>query len=201
MESAPANNATKIYPPSSDSQQKSVGKGAEAMAILAQIPDANTVEFEPLQTDKNRPCQLRIPPNIDITNPYQLFSLFYNESLWEVLANNTNFYAYAKASKNYNPHARKWYPTTPQEIKVFIGVQIYMGFTSEPELKDYWREDSNNDTIHANHPLSRYMTQYRYEQLRRFFYISTPPEVARGYVLTNYPQEPTPEQMLQLNET
>jgi hypothetical protein len=75
-----------------------------------------------------------------------------------------------------------------------------MGFTSEPELKDYWCEDSSNDTIHANHPLSRYMTQYRYEQLRRYFHISAPPQVSGGYVSTNYPLEPTPEQTLQLSE-
>jgi hypothetical protein len=56
MESASVNNDTEIHPPSSDSQQKSVGKRAEIMVILAQIPDANNIEFEPLQTDKNRPA-------------------------------------------------------------------------------------------------------------------------------------------------
>ncbi|EED22493.1 conserved hypothetical protein [Talaromyces stipitatus ATCC 10500] len=189
-----------MHPTGSSSRLKSTGKRAEAMSILAQIPEAHDVQFEPLQTDKNRPPQLRIPLYIDVTDPYQLFTLFFTETLWKLLATNTNSYAYAKESKNHSLHQRSWYPTTPEELKVFVGAQIYMGFTKEPELKDYWDDGLDNNTVHANHPLSAYITQYRYEQLKRYFHISSPPEIPGGFITTHYPPEPTPEQELQMSE-
>jgi hypothetical protein len=83
---------------------------------------------------------------------------------------------------------------TPEGLKLFVGTQIYMGITREPQLKYYLDEALDNDIVHARYPLSAYMTRYRYEQLKPYFHISPPPEVARGFTTTNYPLEPTPEQ-------
>ncbi|EEA22678.1 hypothetical protein PMAA_092980 [Talaromyces marneffei ATCC 18224] len=152
MALAPSNIVTEMYPPGSDPQPILTGKRAEAVAILKQIPEANEVRFEPIQTDKKRAPKLQIPPYIDIMEPYQIFSLFFTEDLFKVLADNTNMYAYAKLSKNMNPHHRNWRSTTPGELKAFVGAQIYMGFTKEPQLKDYWDEEKHNKSVHANHP-------------------------------------------------
>ncbi|KAF3399364.1 hypothetical protein DPV78_006953 [Talaromyces pinophilus] len=137
MELAASNIVTEMYPPGSDPQPILTGKRAEAVAILKQIPEANEVRFEPIQTDKKRAPKLQIPPYIDIMEPYQIFSLFFTKDLFKVLADNTNMYAYAKLSKNMNPHYRNWQSTTPGELKAFMGAQIYMGFTKKPQLKDY----------------------------------------------------------------
>ncbi|EEA19858.1 hypothetical protein EYB26_002367 [Talaromyces marneffei] len=200
MALAPSNIVTEMYPPGSDPQPILTGKRAEAVAILKQIPEANEVRFEPIQTDKKRAPKLQIPPYIDIMEPYQIFSLFFTEDLFKVLADNTNMYAYAKLSKNMNPHHRNWRSTTPGELKAFVGAQIYMGFTKEPQLKDYWDEEKHNKSVHANHPLSNYITCFRFEQLKRFFHISEPSEVPGGFISTYYRPEPTEEEELQLSE-
>uniref|UniRef100_A0A093Y0T9 PiggyBac transposable element-derived protein 4 n=1 Tax=Talaromyces marneffei PM1 TaxID=1077442 RepID=A0A093Y0T9_TALMA len=200
MALAPSNIVTEMYPPGSDPQPILTGKRAEAVAILKQIPEANEVRFEPIQTDKKRAPKLQIPPYIDIMEPYQIFSLFFTEDLFKVLADNTNMYAYAKLSKNMNPHPRNWRSTTPGELKAFVGAQIYMGFTKEPQLKDYWDEEKHNKSVHANHPLSNYITCFRFEQLKRFFHISEPSEVPGGFISTYYRPEPTEEEELQLSE-
>jgi hypothetical protein len=125
---------------------------------------------------------------------------FFTEDLWKVLADNTNMYAYAKESKNPNLHHRTWRSTTPEELKAFVGAQIYMGIVKEPQLKDYWKENNENNTIHANHPLSAYITHFRYEQLKRYFHISGPSEIPGDFISTFYRPEPTAEQELQLSE-
>ncbi|KAF3389746.1 hypothetical protein DPV78_011718, partial [Talaromyces pinophilus] len=122
MALAASNFVTEMYPPGSDPQPILTGKRAEAVAILKQIPEANEVRFEPIQTDKKRAPKLQIPPYIDIMEPYQIFSLFFTEDLFKVLADNTNMYAYAKLSKNMNPHHRNWRSTTPGELKAFLGI-------------------------------------------------------------------------------
>ncbi|EED12082.1 O-methyltransferase, putative [Talaromyces stipitatus ATCC 10500] len=106
--------------------------GPHLWAPIAQIPETNDVQFEPLQTDKNRPPQLRIPSSIDVTDPYQISSLIFTESLWRVLADNTNLYAYTKESKNHNLHHRSWHPTTPEELKFHISAppEVPGGFIS-----------------------------------------------------------------------
>jgi hypothetical protein len=65
---------------SSDSQLKTVRKKAEAMAILAKIPDVKDVRFNPVPA-MPKPSQVQLPPDIDIMSPYQIFSLFFTEDL------------------------------------------------------------------------------------------------------------------------
>jgi hypothetical protein len=77
MTLVPTNTSMEMHQPSSIPQPISIGKRAEVMAILRQIPEANEVQFEPIQTEKNRPPKLQIPANINVTDPYQIFSLFF----------------------------------------------------------------------------------------------------------------------------
>jgi hypothetical protein len=48
MELTSVSNSTEIHSAGSNSQPKLTGKRAEAMSILAQIPEAYDVQFEPL---------------------------------------------------------------------------------------------------------------------------------------------------------
>jgi hypothetical protein len=132
MASAPSNHDTEINLPGSNSQSISVGKRAETIAILKQIPEANEVRFTPIQTDKKRSPKLQLPPHINVMEPYQIFSLFFTEDLFKILADNTNMYAHTQLSKNMNLHHRNWRSTTPGELKAFVGAQIYMGIVKEP---------------------------------------------------------------------
>lgn len=190
MESAAGDIDCEPHSPGSNSQPKTVGKRADAMAILAKIPNPKDVRFDPVPAMPKAP-QVKLPPDIDITSPYALFSLFFTENLWKVLTDNTNLYAFMKERKNNNIHHRTWRSVTPNEMKIFVGIQIYMGITREPAVKDYFNEIPGKGAIH---PTSYVMSQYRYEQLRRYFHISEPPEVTPGIISTHCPPEPTPEQ-------
>jgi hypothetical protein len=64
---------------------------------------------------------------------------------------------------------RTWKNTSPAEIKVFLGILIYMGVHSSPRIDHYWRDTQENGPLH----LPRlYMTQTRFEQLKQFLHIS-----------------------------
>ena len=132
--------------------------------------------------------------------PYQIFSLFFTEDLFKLLADNTNMYAYTQLSKNMNLHHWNWRLTTPGELKAFVGAQIYMGIVKEPQLKNYWDKEKHDESIHANHPLSKYMTYFHFKQLKRYFHISRPSKIPRGFISTYYHPEPTTEQELQLSK-
>ncbi|CAG4947572.1 unnamed protein product [Parnassius apollo] len=62
--------------------------------------------------------------------PLQLFRLFYTEDLLEIISFQTNLYA-AQTSKNYKP-------TTPEEIDVFLALNLVVGIKKLPSYKDYW---------------------------------------------------------------
>jgi hypothetical protein len=66
---------------------------------------------------------------------------------------------------------RTWKDTSPAEIKVFLGILIYMGVHESPRIDYYFRNGLKNGPSH----LSRlYMTQTRFKQLKQFFHISHP---------------------------
>jgi hypothetical protein len=66
---------------------------------------------------------------------------------------------------------RTWKDTSPAEIKVFLGILIYMGVHRSPRIDYYFRNDPENGLSH----LPRlYMTRTRFEQLKRFLHISHP---------------------------
>jgi hypothetical protein len=77
----------------------------------------------------SRPPTIRIPPDV-ATDPYSLFKLFLTDRHFEIIAINTN--AYAKAKEAGTNGKRTWWPTSAPEIKVFIGIFIYMGVVHLP---------------------------------------------------------------------
>lgn len=78
-------------------------------------------------------------------SPYELFSLFWDESVFEQLAVNTNLYAELKQDSQTQPgkQRRKWHKTTASELKVWIGLIIHMGLHKEPSISLYWSKGSS----------------------------------------------------------
>src|SRR5437660_12802044 len=93
--------------------------------IMAEIPDPKSVKFEPLPIPSKHPAILHLPPNIDFTDPYALFTLFWPESLWQTIAINTNMYAIEKRTKSNDERLRLWHEVNSTEIKIFVGILIY----------------------------------------------------------------------------
>ncbi|CAG4938221.1 unnamed protein product [Parnassius apollo] len=82
--------------------------------------------------------------------PLQLFCLFWTEDLLEIISFQTNLYA-AQTGKNYKP-------TTPEEIDVFLALNLVMGIKKLTSYKDYWASspDLHDSYISTFMPLNRF---------------------------------------------
>jgi hypothetical protein len=64
--------------------------------MLRELPPCQDVIFEPLEMTEPFSPGIRIPPEIDPSSAYSLFSLFIPEELIALLSINTNKYAQSK---------------------------------------------------------------------------------------------------------
>lgn len=107
--------------------------------------------------------------------PIHIFQLFFNDILFQTIATNTNLYAAHKRAKKELPEGkgRKWTDVTVQDIKCWLGIVIYMGVVQLGAVRDYWRRDG----LFPSHDISDYMSQTRFEDIKRYLHI-TPPDTA-----------------------
>ena len=89
--------------------------------------------------------------------------LFFTANIFEILVENTN----ANALLYINESTRDWSLVTINNLRVFIAIAIYIGLERNASVKDYWIRPIRHK------PMWR-MTLYRYEQIKRFFYVSNP---------------------------
>jgi hypothetical protein len=132
---------------------------------------------------------LHIPHGFDIEDPLALFSLFIEEKLWDIVARNTNTYAEVKRFGK-EEHTRPWTPTCANEIKVFVGILIYMGVHKEPQIEHYWRRDRTKGPLHT---IPLHMSLIRFEQLKRYLHISRTELIDIPSIPKHLNVEPTPE--------
>ena len=134
-------------------------KLAEQVEFTKSIPDVKTVDFQPFAQGPRREPRIKLPPDLDLDldSPYTMFSLFWTEEMWKILAENTNAYALRQGvtqrdaygngvrldrdRDNGSMNQRIWYTTNASELKVFIGTVIYMGLHSEGRRASYWNKD------------------------------------------------------------
>src|SRR5437879_1937498 len=96
--------------------------------------------------------------------------LFFTESIFEILARNTNSYARLKQVDKRTGRAQFWKDTSAAELKIFFGIIIYMGLFKSASVQDYWRKDGRVPI----HTITRYMGKSRFENLKRWFHVSAP---------------------------
>jgi hypothetical protein len=137
--------------------------------VMADIPDPMTVIFDPLCIPSKHPPILHLPPNIDTDDPYALFCLFWPERMWTTIATNTNLYAVEKRMKSEEDRMRPWHDTCSAELKVFIGILIYMGLHQSYAEHIYWRDDFERGPLHT---CATKMSLCRYQALKRYLHIS-----------------------------
>lgn len=82
--------------------------------------------------------------------PLEIFLKFWTPSLIENICFQTNLYA-QQVGKNHQP-------TTVQEIKKFIALNLVMGIKKSPSYRDYW---SSSPDLHDPY-ISRFMTVHRF---------------------------------------
>lgn len=54
------------------------------------------------------------------------------------------------------------------DLKIWLGIVIYMGIFSAPTLEDYWKHDG----LHPTHPITAYMSLNKFQQIKRYLHIS-----------------------------
>ena len=124
-------------------------------------------KFEPLHIDNWDHCgSPNLPPNVDIHDPFGLFSLFFTDEIVDKLVEWTNKHAelYPPDEEMENP--RVWQPTCRQELYAYLGVLIHMGITIEPAIEDYWKDLNTHGTEHI---VKQYIGVVRFQQLDRHF--------------------------------
>ena len=99
------------------------------------------------------------------TMPLHIFNLFWEPSFFERLATETNLYAEQRQTSKPDV---KWYPTTPEEMKAFVGVNMIMGIDQKPELCNYW----STDEFLGNVGIQRVFTRDRFESLCRYLHMN-----------------------------
>ena len=87
---------------------------------------------------EDRPTQIILPEGVYPDQPYDLFKLYYTDMIILSLVEATNRY---KRVIQDTPKGRargsNWYPTTPQEICIFLAIRIYMTIHVENKIGDY----------------------------------------------------------------
>lgn len=132
---------------------------------LPDVPEFTPMkEYYPVHAAYNQ-----LPPALNglAATPILIFKLFFPDALFDTLATNTNSYA---RSKREDPLAtgRSWVDISVKELRVWIGICIYMGIFKSPALEDYWKHDG----LHPLHPITKYMSLTRFEQVKRYLHVS-----------------------------
>ncbi|KAL3225327.1 hypothetical protein MRX96_025862 [Rhipicephalus microplus] len=88
--------------------------------------------------------------NVEKTSPYDIFSLFRTPSLMELLVFQTNLYA--------QQQGKPYTPTTFEEMRSFLGLNLLMGIKRSPSDRDYWSTapDLHDPFISKVMPVNRF---------------------------------------------
>jgi hypothetical protein len=126
----------------------------------------------------------QIPSSIDASSPEALFSLFFTETVLDLIVQSTNSHAKRVRECHIVPRAdnprfddsfdqEPWKPVTPDEILAFLGMVIYMRLHVEPHIDDYWNTNQNDGPIHLG-ILRGTVSQTRWKQINRYLHIWNP---------------------------
>ena len=100
----------------------------------------------------------------DLTNPLSTSSLEFVKILWpdslcEYVASQTNAYAIEKGAQNF-------VDTNGEEIWLYLGINILMGYNRLPTIADYW----GTDPTCRSTPVKEVMSLNRFRALRRYLH-------------------------------
>jgi len=105
----------------------------------------------------------------------RVFELFWDSEVINVLVEGTNFYAKEKgaverrsgegAAGGRCPWGRPWKKATESEIKVFLGLLLYLGARRECGCSGFWKREGEREVF-------RVMSLERFSQIKRYLHIS-----------------------------
>lgn len=105
---------------------------------------------------------------------YALFSLFFHENIFTKISQFINIYSHTKRVESANSQKKReffkhWQDSISMKIRIFIVILIYMRIHDSKRINLYFRRDSSLESVHTS---QFYISQFRFEQLKRYIYIS-----------------------------
>ena len=117
------------------------------------------------------PCSEQAGPRVQLpSDPLGLFSLFFDDTLVDLIVEETNRYA-----EQTLQGTEEW-STDAAEIRAYMGFMILMGINHLPEIRDYW---STNEYLHYA-PIADRISRDRFEQITRFLHFTDDSLPSRG---------------------
>ena len=129
----------------------------------------------------------QIPEHIKLDDVYSIFCLFFSDEILFNICQNTNQYAEFYPSKDDKLYARKWYPTTVSELRAYLGAWIWMGVFPSSEVEDFWNSSPRKGPVHKQ--LREAISLKRWQQIDRFFHISSPQDPSTLDVVVGLPSQ------------
>ncbi|VVT56971.1 uncharacterized protein SAPINGB_P005458 [Magnusiomyces paraingens] len=127
--------------------------------ILNMPPPSN---FSPLKISRNQqPHEATVlcnPPDPSLTDREVVgyyFSQIFSEEIFQMLVHHTNVNAHLTASKD------SWVPVTKGEIKIWLGIVIYMGVFRLKNDNLFW----NTSKEMPRHDVCKYMSRNRFDEI------------------------------------
>ena len=97
------------------------------------------------------------------SDPRELFSLFFDDEVIDLIVRETNVYA-----QQCLVNATTTWSTTSDEIRAYIGFHILMGINRLPEIRDYWAKD---EKLHYT-PIASRISRSRFEAINRYLHFA-----------------------------
>lgn len=98
--------------------------------------------------------------------PHDFYNLFLDDEVLNYLVQETNRYAEQCKATNKNKYAvNNWCNTDPQEMKMFLGIVMYMGLVPMSSIRHYWKKDE-----YFNTKISQTMPRFRFESMLTLFH-------------------------------
>ncbi|KAF1968579.1 hypothetical protein BU23DRAFT_655894, partial [Bimuria novae-zelandiae CBS 107.79] len=151
-------------------------KYTKPCGLRPQLPTTPPAAWQPLSIYNDDVGSAHLPTGIDATDPFALFSLFFDAAQLEKLALHTNQHAEqvrAEDAAQGRPHARAWKPTSKTELYTYLAILMYMGVHREPTIEEYWGKLHKNAPTHS---INNYIACTRWQQLNRYMYCTEAPQ-------------------------
>lgn len=107
-------------------------------------------------------------------DPIEIFNIFFTDDLWNIIVSQTNLYAeqFISDNKDYlkkhkSSRVSRWERVDTDEIRAFIGINLYTTMVKVPDLRDYW---SSNPLFHS--VITKFMTRDRFEIISKFLHLN-----------------------------
>src|SRR5271170_4932975 len=131
-------------------------------------------DFEPLEIeDWDYPGEPNLTPSVDLSSPFDVWSLFFSDELMDKIMEWTNTFAARNPTppeKQPQNKARNWTSTDKPELYAYFATLIHMGITKESGIIDYW----GSIEAGTEHICKKYLGKNRFQQLDRYIRMTNP---------------------------